>query len=230
VNTAIVTQGQGIGFAVPINMVKDLIPNLTVNGHLERGWLGITAEEIAGDAEHRGAIVKDVVQGGPAAEAGVQPGDRIAAVNGRSVDSYLEMFRRVSLLGPGSETKLTLVRDGALHEVTVRLGERPVSVPAQTAPGSAGPLGLVVSDVSTELAQSLALPPRPGALVTAVAPGSPAERGGIRAGDIILEVDRVAVQDARSYHEALDHAGSVGRILIRYQRGETRAYATIQPD
>jgi serine protease Do len=230
VNTAIVTQGQGIGFAVPINMVKDLIPNLTVNGHLERGWLGITAEEITGDAEHRGAIVKDVVAGGPAAEAGVQPGDRIAAVNGRSVESYLEMFRRVSLLGPGSETKLALVREGVLREVTVRLGERPVPIAAPAVPGNAGPLGLVVGDVSAEMAQSLGLPPRPGALVTAVAPGSPAERGGLRAGDIIIEVDRVSVQDARGYRDALEHAGSVGRILVRYQRGEVRSYATLQPD
>jgi serine protease Do len=115
--TAVVTHAQGIGFAVPINMVKDILPNLLDNGHLERGWLGLTvAEQPAPDGRSRLAVVQDVFPAGPAGRAGLRPGDRITHVNGRPFDSYLALLRKISLLSPGTLVRLTAQRGGGGEE------------------------------------------------------------------------------------------------------------------
>ena len=119
VNTAIVSQGQGIGFAVPINMVKDLIPNLRENGRLARGWLGVNIAE--SDASGRGAVVSEVFEKSPAAQAGIRPGDRVIAVNGRAVDNFQQLLRRVTFLAPGSKATLDVERGGAKQQITVTL-------------------------------------------------------------------------------------------------------------
>src|SRR5919201_3444521 len=101
VNTAIISQGQGIGFALPINMVKELIPNLRANGRLARGWLGVRITE-SDDSAAAGASIVTVFNGSPAAGAGLRPGDRVLAVNGRPVENFQQLLRRVSFLPPGT--------------------------------------------------------------------------------------------------------------------------------
>ena len=131
VATAVVTHAQGIGFAVPINMVKDLLPNLLDNGHLERGWLGLTiAEQPGADGRARVAVVQDVIPASPAAAAGLRPGDRITHVNGRPFDSYLALLRKISLLAPGTLVRLTTQRGGGPpRELAARVGEPPAQRP-----------------------------------------------------------------------------------------------------
>ena len=132
VNTAIVSTAQGIGFAVPINMVKDLLPNLLENGRLSRGWLGIVVQEESPAAGEKGAVVQTVFKASPAARAGLSPGDRVTAVNGRPVEGYLRFMRRVAILAPGTVVRITVQRGGGgkPQELSVTLGERP-------APGAA---------------------------------------------------------------------------------------------
>ena len=126
VNTAIVSQGQGIGFAVPINMVKDLLPNLLENGRLARGWLGIVVQEEGAAAGEKGAVVQTVFRASPAAKAGMVPGDRVTAVNGHAVEGYLRFMRRVAILAPGTQVRLTVQRGGGKsQEMSVTLEERP---------------------------------------------------------------------------------------------------------
>jgi len=127
VNTAIVSQGQGIGFAVPINMVKDLLPNLLENGRLARGWLGIVVQEEGAAAGEKGAVVQTVFRASPAAKAGMVPGDRVTAVNGHPVEGYLRFMRRVAILAPGTVVRLTVQHGGGgkSQELSVTLGERP---------------------------------------------------------------------------------------------------------
>jgi serine protease Do len=214
VNTA--RQGQGIGFAIPINMVKDLIPNLSMNGRLARGWLGLKLQEIAGaEGEHRGALVYFVFDNGPAAGAGVQTGDHVVAVNGRPFESYLELQRRVAFLPPGSEVKLTLTRDGGTRETTVTLVERHADEAGDGADSRWGPLGVVV------------LPSADGVLIGSVAEGGPAERAGLKAGDVILELNRVKVPDVKSYRDALERRTAGGKLLVFFQRGDARRYVTV---
>ena len=181
VNTAIVSQGQGIGFAVPINMVKDLLPNLQENGRLARGWLGIVVQEEGGAPGDRGAVVQTVFKASPAARAGLSEGDRVTAVNGRPVEGYLQFMRRVAILMPGTTVRLSVQRGGTgkPQELPVTLGERPAPdvLEAVSGPGFAEPYGVSVRDLTPEVASSLGLPEgAAGAVVTAIVPAAPATR------------------------------------------------------
>ncbi len=229
VNTAIVSQGQGIGFAVPINMVKDLLPNLLINGHLARGWLGVNIHESA-SANGKGAVVTDVFKNSPAAAAGLKPGDRLTAVNGKPIESYLQLLRRIAILAPGTEAKLTVVRDGSSREVSVRLSERPSPERLQLA-ASAGrveELGLLLRDLTQDVARNLSLSPFSGVLVAGVLPHSPAEQAGLQAGDVVLEVNRKRVQDVKSFKAVLEQTGSGQPTLVKYQRGDTVRYVALK--
>jgi serine protease Do len=228
VNTAIISRGQGIGFAVPINMVKDLLPNLLVNGHLERGWLGVNIHEEQRSAQGpaKGAIIQEVFRGSPAALAQIKPGDRLMAVNGRPVESYLQLLRRIAFLPPGTEVSLSLSRGSAVREVRVRLGQRPSPEVAPSS-GHSDSLGMVVRDVTPGTGGSGHLAPRSGVVVSIIMPGGPAGQAGLTSGDLITEVNRKAVQDLRTFEAALEETGSDRRVLIRFQRGDTVKYVAL---
>src|SRR5713101_3588243 len=233
VNTAVVSQGQGIGFAVPINIVKDLLPNLRVNGHLARGWMGVSIQEdlAEGEIPHKGdAVITDVYASSPAAAVGLKPGDRVLAVNGRPVESYLQLLRRVAILAPGSETKLTIQRGKTIRDVTVKMGERPAPEAAPVA-GAGGPTergGFVVQDLSESVARTLGLAPFCGVLVSGVVPSSPAQTAGIKTGDIINEVNRVKVQDLQSFKVAVESTEADQDLLVRFQRGDSNRYVAVR--
>ncbi|WP_199738501.1 trypsin-like peptidase domain-containing protein [Corallococcus sp. CA054B] len=231
VNTAIISEGQGIGFAVPINLVKDLLPNLRENGKLERGWLGVVINEDGADATETAPVVKDVYRGSPAAQAHIRPGDRLVAVNGRPIGSYLQLLRKVALLAPGTEAKLTLLRDGGTQEVAVRLVARPAQEATEglsnRGGSSANDLGLVLRDLTPEVAAPLGYEAFLGALVSGVVPRSPAEQAGLRAGDVVMEVNRRRVKDTAAVKAALERGSAGASILLRVQRGDALQYIAI---
>ncbi|MGA9522161.1 MAG: trypsin-like peptidase domain-containing protein [Myxococcaceae bacterium] len=225
VNSAIMSQGQGIGFAVPINMVKELIPNLRENGRLARGWLGVN---IVDASNGNGAVVTEVYRGSPAAEAGLTSGDRVLSVNGRAVDSFQQVLRKVSLIAPGAKVKLQVERAGRQRELEVTLAERPAqdTPRALAAAGAASSTsGMFLSDVAPEVAKSLGLEAR-GALVSLVLPGSAAERAGIRAGDLLTEVNKQAIRRADDARQVLEQP-SLKTALIRFQRGDAIRYVAV---
>ncbi|HEX8823679.1 MAG TPA: trypsin-like peptidase domain-containing protein [Archangium sp.] len=232
VNTAIISQGQGIGFAVPINMVKDLLPNLRKNGQLQRGWLGVVIDERAqeGQPQQRAAVVRDVYRDSPAAQAGIRTGDQVVAVNGRQVDSFQQLLRKVAMLAPGTEAKLTLLRGGTTQDVMVKLSARPAQevLEALASPGNLADLGLVLRDVSPEVAAPLGLQPYDGVLVSGVLPRSVASRAGLRAGDVVTEVNRRKVRDIAAVKGALER-GAGAAVLLRVRRGEVQQYVALEP-
>jgi serine protease Do len=229
VNTAIISRGQGIGFAVPINMVKDLLPNLMVNGHLERGWLGVNVyeEPRSPQAPAKGAVVKEVYRGSPAAAAQLKPGDHLLAVNGRPVESYLQLLRRIAFLPPGTDVALSVMRGTATREVHVRLGQRPPADALQGSSGHSDNLGMVVRDLAPSVDGGEPPKPHSGVLVAVVMPGGPAAQAGLSPGDLITEVNRMRVQDLRAFDAALERTGSDRRVLIRFQRGGTTKYVAL---
>ena len=230
VTTAIVSQGQGIGFAVPISLVKDLLPNLRLNGHLERGWLGVNIHERDVGGTQKGAVVVDVLPNSPAAQAGIQAGDRLLAVNGRPIETYLQLLRRVALVPPGHEAKLTLQRGGAVREVPVRLGARPSADPVRASVGrTQGPWGLAVRELEPPLAESLRLPAYAGVLVVAVPPTGPAATAGLRSGDLITELNNRRVQDLRGLQAALGRTGPKQPVLVRINRNGEERYVAVGP-
>ena len=231
VNTAIMSQGQGIGFAVPINMVKDLLPNLRENGRLERGWLGVNIDDVRPSQDGRSLLIKDVYRLSPAANAGIRPGDRVVAINGKPIGSYLQLMRKVALAAPGTETKLTLQRGTETREVPVTLSARPApeTLQALASPGNVDELGLVLRDLSQDVAGQMGYEPYSGVLVTGVLPRSPAANAGLAAGDVVTEVNRRKVKDIAGVRAALEKGGAGANVLMRVQRGDVQQYVAISP-
>jgi len=221
VNSAVISNAQGIGFAVPINMVKDLLPNLLDNGHVERGWLGMTVVEEPG--KHSAQVV-DVYPGGPAAAAGLRSGDRVTTINGRPVDSYLQLLRKISLLAPGTLVRMGVQRGAAAREFTARVAERPVR------PTSAGTatdlepqadidrLGLTVSDLDGEAASRVGARSPFGAWVVQVVPNGPAARAGVRLGDVVVEAAGQRVASVESLRSALTERSAGTKLTLEIER------------
>jgi len=222
VNSAVISNAQGIGFAVPINMVKDLLPNLLDNGHVERGWLGMTVVEEPG--KHSAQVV-DVYPGGPAAAAGLRSSDRVTTINGRPVDSYLQLLRKISLLAPGTLVRMGVQRGTAAREFTARVTERPVRPnPAGTAPnaidsqGDLDRLGITVSDLDAESASRVGARSPFGAWVVQVVPNGPAARAGVRLGDVVVEAAGQRVASVESFRSALAERSAGSRVTLEVER------------
>ena len=221
VNSAVISHAQGIGFAVPINMVKDLLPNLMDNGHVERGWLGMTVVEEPG--KHSAQVI-DVYPGGPAAAAGLRASDRVTTINGRPVDSYLQLLRKISLLAPGTLVKMGVQRGSAAREFTARVAERPVRPPTAGPEGEADPgagldaLGLAVSDLDADAARRLSARSPFGAWVVQVTPGSPSAKAGVKVGDVVVEAAGQRVASVESLRVALNQRPAGPRVALEVER------------
>src|SRR2546421_331953 len=210
INTAIVAAGQGIGFSIPINEAKAVMAQLIARGRVVRGWLGVViqyvTDELAssfGVREREGVLVADVMKGGPAETAGLRAGDIVVEVNGVRVREVPDLQRRVAGLAPGERVRIVVVRSGARRPATVTIGEMPSEEPTVRAQAGEDGFGLHVEPLSPGIADRLNLAVSQGVLVVDVAAGGPAARGGLRRGDVILEVGRQPVSDAQTFGQAL---------------------------
>ncbi|RMH03974.1 MAG: Do family serine endopeptidase [Nitrospirae bacterium] len=238
INTAIINFAQGIGFAIPSNMVNRIVSQLKTKGRVVRGWLGVgiqplTAElaEKFGVENGKGVLVNEVFPNDPAAQAGIQPGDVIIGVGGEPVESPNQLSRVVASIGPGEPTKIELIRDGVLHTLTVTLGikkDEPVmaSLPP---PQKALDLGIDVMPITETLAKKYQLDERKGVLVVKVKRGSMAYAEGLREGDIIKEVNRVEVPTIERFSEALEAIEPGETVLLRIIRNARSFYVVLRP-
>ncbi len=209
INTAIIPNGQGIGFAIPINAVKPLIPQLVSTGEVTRGYLGVSIQSITPDLEKalklgdkKGALVGDVVAGSAAQKAGIRRGDVIVAFNGKAVKESHDLPSLVAATPVGQEVTVTILRDGKKRQLPVTVGKFPSETGTvdESQQPTEGKWGLLLQDVTPLLARELGLKDDHGVVVIGVQPGSPADLAGIQKGDIILEVNR---QPANSVDEAM---------------------------
>jgi serine protease Do len=239
INTAIFTQTggyMGIGFAVPVNMARQVMEQLVRRGRLTRGYLGLAVQEVTpalarglAISTPRGVVVGDVAPDSPAARAGLQRGDVITAVDGKPVDDVGRFRNLVAGTAPGTTLKLTLLRAGREQTLDVTVGEAPDRAPAVAAePGASRRPGLSVTDVTPDVAKKLGLPPSlKGALVTEVIPGGPAAEAGLRPGDVIQEVNRKPIRSAEDFAREVEQAR--GRdVVVLVNRGGSTAYAVIE--
>jgi Do/DeqQ family serine protease len=210
INTAIVAAGQGIGFSIPINEAKAVMAQLIAKGRVVRGWLGVAIQDITdelassfGVREREGVIVADVMKGSPAEAAGLRAGDVVVEVNGVRIREVPDLQRRVAGLAPGERVRVVVVRDGARQPATVTVGEMPSEEPALVAQAGVEGFGLHVEPLSPGIADRLNLSVSQGVFVVEVAAGGPADRAGLRRGDVILEVGRQPVIDAQTFGQAL---------------------------
>src|SRR5213595_4326084 len=220
INTAIVAAGQGIGFSIPINQAKEVMRQLIASGRVVRGWIGIAiqdvTDELAGTFGVReGVLVAEVMKGGPAEAAGLRQGDVIVELNGAPIKEVPELQRRVAAVAPGQPVRLKLIRERKPVTVSVTVTEMPAEEPALAgAPDDEESWGLSVEPVSGEAAAQLNLPTPGGLLVTDVVSGSPADKAGLRRGDVIVEVGKKAVADPAAFFRALAQLKPGDRVLV----------------
>ena len=247
INTAIASptgSSVGIGFAIPIDRARRVMDELIASGRVVRGYLALLPQDVdpsLARALHldstRGALVADVTPEGPAARAGLEPGDVIVDYAGRPVEDAAQLRNLVAESRPGSRVEVSLVREGREKKVTVDLAQRPdpENVAALDSghggsPGAAhGKLGLGVETLTPELAQRLGVPAGHGVVVERVAPGSPADRAGLRPGDVIAEVGSKPVESARDFAGRVGDARPGEPLALRVRRGEGAFYTTIEP-
>ena len=237
INTAIVSGGQGIGFAIPVNTAKPLIPQLVEKGKVTRGYLGVNIQtitpELAGVlklGDIKGALVADVIPGGAADKAGIKRGDVIVTFEGRRVQDSHELPALVAATPVGKEVKITLVTDGREHSVSARIAAMDAEELASNEPGkpAQGKWGLQLQDVTPQLAQQLGLKVDEGAVVVAVQQGSPADEAGVQQRDVILEVDREPVKSVKEVKDQVAKAGDRDTLLLLLQSEQGKHYVVLK--
>jgi serine protease Do len=221
VTSAIMNQGQGVGFAVPINLVKDLLPNLRDQGTPMRGWLGVTISEVK-DTGPSDAVIVDVYPDSPAAKAGLQAGDRLVSVNGKPVERYQQLLRRIAVQGPGVVVKLGVIRKGKVINAQALLSTRPSAEVMKTllAGGRIDALGLVLAEL--EPSQGT------GVRVEAIVPGSVAELGGLAPGDVIVEANRTRVSGLRQLQDLVAATPEGEPVLLKFSRKDAARYVALK--
>ncbi len=237
INTAINPRANTIGFAVPIDMAKTILPQLRMSGHVTRGWLGVMIQEISpelaenlGIEELKGAVVTKVLEGGPADLAGLESADVIVEFDGQPIDELSELPRIVAATPVDKSVEVVVLRDGKRKTLKTVVGtlEELQETELASATKDEGPAayGLRVQDLTPELAQRLGVDEEHGAVVTAIEPGSAADEAGLRSRDIILEVDRNEVKGVSELRDQLEQSDDGALLLIR--RGDATIFVPIK--
>ncbi len=236
INSAMVATGQGIGFAIPINLAKSIITQLRETGTVKRGWLGVVIQAVDEDMakslglkKRRGALVSNVQKDSPAAKAGIQVGDVIVKVGEKRVDEFQELPRYVAAIPVGKSVAIGVLRNGKELTLNVAVGEFPEEQLTAIPGGPKGPksksaepdkLGLQVATLTPQMAERFGLDSKAqGVWVEQINPQSPAFEKGIRRGDLILEVNRKAVKDVQSYINLLKTLKKGDSVLLLIKRG-----------
>jgi serine protease Do len=239
INSAIFSRAGGnigIGFAIPVNLAKELRPEREQKGKVTRGWLGVLIQKVTpeiaesmGLKEAKGALVADVMKDGPAAEAGVKVGDVIIEFDGHAVKDSTELPLLVARTPVGKTAKLKVIRDKETETLSVKIGELKEEEVAATGGKEEG-FGLTVQPITPDIAESLGLGTDiKGVVVSAVEPGSAADEAGMRRGDVILEVNREPVKDLASYRKALKGAAKGKSVLFLVRRGDNTIFVALKP-
>ncbi len=230
INVAILTSSrgfEGIGFAIPINKAKGILDTLKEGKQVVYGWLGIQIQDITDDVaeyygltDHEGVVVYQVLPDSPASQAGLQDGDIVKAYDGQPIRHSRELIDLVSQTKAGRRVGVEILRDGARQTLQVEIGERPLEVELGEGGATEAWRGLQVSDLSSDELERFNLPPgTTGVLVVDVASGSLAEQAGLRPGDVINEINRVRIESASDYRNAVAQVKGNANALVRTSRG-----------
>ncbi|MDD5169220.1 MAG: DegQ family serine endoprotease [Syntrophales bacterium] len=235
INTAIVAQGQGIGFAIPISMAKNILPDLKSKGKVSRGWLGIAVQEITEDMakslqlkDRRGAMISEAFKNDPAERAGLRAGDIITAINGKKIKDTHELLITIASLHVGDKISVTILRDGREMNFQVTVTERREQPEVVATRAGHDDLGIVVQDITPEISRYLGIPKKSGVIVVKVEAGSPAEEVGIQPQDIILHVNKVKISSVKDYDREINKKGSKNSAMLLIKRGQSTFFVAIR--
>ncbi|MGZ8393542.1 MAG: Do family serine endopeptidase [Nitrospira sp.] len=238
INTAIINFAQGIGFAIPSNMAKQVMQQLIAKGKVVRAWLGVGLQPMTldlakkfGVGENEGVLVNEVFERDPAALAGIKPGDVITKVDGALVDTPNKLSRLVAGLDPGATTTVEVVRDGKRLLIKVALSERRDTVVTASLPQSRSDLklGIDVQDLTAGLAEKFHLKESRGVLISKVETGSLAQAEGLREGDLVKEVNRIDTGTVGEFTVAVSKVKRGDTILLRVLREGRAFYVVLKP-
>ncbi len=239
-NTAIYSRSggyMGIGFAIPINMAKKVRDQLLEHGKVTRGHLGVYIQQMTQDLadsfglkQTEGILVSKVVDGSPAARAGLKQGDVLLKLDGRKVGKVAKFRNAIAMTAPGTKLRLEVLRNGKTRQVEVTVGKQKADAQGSPTPaGSEGHLGLTLQALTPDLATQLGYQGEKGALVVGVEDGSPAAEAGIERGDLIQEVNRKPVSSPQDFGKALQNNGKKP-ILLLVRHGDAPRYVAIRPE
>jgi len=230
INTAINPQGRGIGFAIQVDALKDILPQLLSAGRVARGRLGVAVQPVdaalgkaLGLDKAKGALVGDVEAGGPADKAGIRPGDLIVRVDQVEIGRSEELPRVVARHAPGSKVKVEFLRERVAHTAEITLDELREEASGRPSGGPSGPSSRAPTDFGVQLSDV----PGQGAVVTRVLPGGPAD-GTLEHGDVILEINRVPVTRASDVQKQVAAAPAGKPLLLKIKREDKTRFVAIE--
>ncbi|WP_027179133.1 DegQ family serine endoprotease [Maridesulfovibrio bastinii] len=244
INTAIIASGQGIGFAIPSNMAKNVIEQLKSGKKVHRGWLGVTIQNVDENTakalkmeKPAGALVNSVNEGDPADKGGMKVGDVIIKVDGEKVADTNALLRKIAILTPGTKAEITVWRKGREKDLTITLGERGdkglvaennlPNAPAKDE--SIDKLGIAVRPVTRDTeAKALGMKKPHGLIIVGVKDDSVAQDAGLRPGDVILEANQKSVDSVDSLKSIVNSASSKRGLLLLMRRQGHNSFLTIE--
>ncbi|MBS0635168.1 MAG: DegQ family serine endoprotease [Verrucomicrobia bacterium] len=234
-NTAIATNNggyMGIGFAIPSNILKHVMDQLRDSGHVTRGYLGVSLQKIDSKLasvfnldKSEGALVAEVVKDSPADRAGLKSGDVVLKINGKLVENVGALRSTIALMKPQESVTLTVMRNKQPVEITVTIGAHPESELAFNDIQSR--LGLLVQDLTPDVAQQLGIDRDHGVIIKNVDPNSPAAEAGLRRGQLILSVNQKPVNSSEEFLRAMSELGNQKHVLLQVKAGQVVRYITL---
>lgn len=237
INTAIIPQGQGIGFAIPVDTAKPLIPQLVSNGKVTRGYLGVNIQTITPDLaealqieETKGALVADVVADSPAEKSGLVRGDIIVDFDGKDIEDSQDLPAKVAATPVGEEVQVTVLRDGKQVQLLVKVGKLASDGTdlSSLSENGKGKWGMQLHELSPQLEERFGTKADKGVAVVGVEPESAAAKAGIRQGDVIVEVNRTPVASIGDVKKSINQAKDKDRLLLLVQRQSVKFYVPLE--
>jgi serine protease Do len=241
INTALFSRTggyMGIGFAIPINMVKSIEDQLQKHGKVTRGWLGVGIQDMNKDLAESfgltrtdGILISGVQQDSPASAAGLKQGDVIIRMDSVALENVSDLRNKVALTAPGTKTMLRVIRQGREKKIQVTIGKQPAnfgqSKSGWTEKNSLDQFGLTLQKLSPDLAERFDYEKDSGLIISNIKPGSPAETAGLKPGQLVEEVNRQKVSNMKELKQAAQSSTKSGKMLLRIRSGEFSTYVVL---
>ena len=235
INTAIVAGGQGIGFAIPVNIAKRLLPQLK-KGRVVYGYLGVYIQDLTpeladsfGLKETQGVLISDVIPDSPADKGKIQKGDIVLEYDGQQVKDRYQLVKMVGNTPVGKKKKILVLRDKKRKTLWVTIGEIPEKqevVATTPKPEETDRWGFTAQDITSAIANQLGLPDDTGVVITAVEPGSPAQEEGLQRGDVIIEMEHNQIKDMTEFRKYIEQYQKKKTLLLTV-RVKANKYRTL---
>lgn len=234
INTAIVAAGQGIGFAVPVNMAKQIKEQLIEHGRVVRGWMGIAIQDITEDLakqfavkEGEGVLVGQVFKDDPADKAGVKVGDVVVEFNATKVTNPAQLSRLAASVAPNKKADLVIIRDGKRKTLEITMGEQKEEK-AEGQISNNGSYGFKVDEITPKMIEEFGISQKEGVVITEITPGGNAAKAGLRPGDIIVEINRQRINNLADYHRVMASIGNGESLVVLRVRNQSSLYVGVE--